>query len=242
MKKIIIIGAGISGLSAGCYAQMNGYNSEIYEMHNIPGGVCTSWRRGDYLFDHCLHWVLGSNETSSLYPIFKELGIAQSIRFYFTERFRKIEGNGKTLIVYTNIYKFERELLNIFADEKKQIQKMIRLVRFYTKFRPPMDSDFGQFSFLDILKMLPYMPSFLKLTKTTIESYLNGFKNPYLKELLYQMFPVKNMPALMVIMPLAYFHNKEGGYPFKGSLNFSRTIERRYKSLGGKIFYNKKIV
>ena len=242
MKKMIIIGAGVSGLSVGCYAQMNGYDTEIYEMHNISGGVCTSWRRGDYLFDHCLHWVLGSNETSSLYPIFEELGVAQSIRFYFTERFRKIEVNGKTLIVYTNIDKFERELLNIFPDEKKQIQKIIRLVRFYTKFRPPMDSDFGQFSFLDILKMLPYIPSFLKLTKITIEDYLNRFKNPYLRELLYQMFPVKSMPALMVIMPLAYFHNKEGGYPIGGSLNFSRMIEKRYKNLGGKIFYNSKII
>jgi len=38
MKKICIIGAGITGLSIGCYAQMNGYDSEIYEMHNTPGG------------------------------------------------------------------------------------------------------------------------------------------------------------------------------------------------------------
>jgi thioredoxin reductase len=37
MKKMIIIGAGIAGLSTGCYAQMNGYDSEIHEMHNISG-------------------------------------------------------------------------------------------------------------------------------------------------------------------------------------------------------------
>jgi phytoene dehydrogenase-like protein len=43
MKKIIIIGAGISGLSAGCHAQMNGYESEIFEMESTPGGLCTSW-------------------------------------------------------------------------------------------------------------------------------------------------------------------------------------------------------
>jgi phytoene dehydrogenase-like protein len=29
---IIIIGAGISGLAAGCYAQMNGYRSHIFEL------------------------------------------------------------------------------------------------------------------------------------------------------------------------------------------------------------------
>ena len=38
-KSIIIIGAGISGLSAGCYGQMNGYDTRIFELNTIPGGV-----------------------------------------------------------------------------------------------------------------------------------------------------------------------------------------------------------
>ncbi len=45
-ETILIIGAGIAGLSAGCYAQMNGYRSQIFELHYLPGGLCTSWRRG----------------------------------------------------------------------------------------------------------------------------------------------------------------------------------------------------
>jgi len=53
-KKIAIIGAGIAGLSAGAYAQMNGFDSTIYESHNLPGGLCTSWKRGDYTFDGCI--------------------------------------------------------------------------------------------------------------------------------------------------------------------------------------------
>ena len=43
-KNIIIIGSGISGLSAGCYAQLNGYTTSIYEMNKIPGGLCTAWQ------------------------------------------------------------------------------------------------------------------------------------------------------------------------------------------------------
>ena len=42
---IIIIGAGIAGLAAGCYAQMNGYQTCIFEMHTLPGGLCTAWTR-----------------------------------------------------------------------------------------------------------------------------------------------------------------------------------------------------
>jgi len=241
VKKICIIGAGVSGLSTGCYAQMNGFDSEIYEMHSIPGGVCTSWRRGEYLFDHCLHWVLGSNKGSSIYGLFEELGIAENIKFYYTKRFRKIDIDGKTLIVYTDLDKFENELLRLFPDEEKSIGKLIGMIRLYTRFRPPMDADFGSFGFRDILKMLPFMPSFIRLKNTRIEDFLGMFHNKDLREMLFQMFPVKKMPALMVVMPLAYFHNHEGGYPMGGSLHFTRAIEKHYKSMGGRINYSQKI-
>ena len=54
-KSIIIIGAGIAGLSAGCYAQMNGYGTQIFEMHDKPGGLCTSWERQGYTFNGSIH-------------------------------------------------------------------------------------------------------------------------------------------------------------------------------------------
>lgn len=38
-KSLIIIGAGLAGLSTGCYAQMNGYQSHIFEHHTVPGEV-----------------------------------------------------------------------------------------------------------------------------------------------------------------------------------------------------------
>jgi glycerol-3-phosphate dehydrogenase len=37
-NKLIIIGGGIAGLATGCYARMNGYDVEVFEMHNLPGG------------------------------------------------------------------------------------------------------------------------------------------------------------------------------------------------------------
>jgi phytoene dehydrogenase-like protein len=53
-KSIIIIGGGIAGLAAGCYARMNGYRAHIFELHTLPGGLCTSWDRKGYTFDGCI--------------------------------------------------------------------------------------------------------------------------------------------------------------------------------------------
>ena len=60
MKKVIIIGSGIAGLSCGIYAKLNGFETEIFEMHSISGGECTGWDRGEYHFDGCIHWLMGS--------------------------------------------------------------------------------------------------------------------------------------------------------------------------------------
>ena len=59
-KSVIIIGAGVAGLAAGCYAQMNGYDSQIFELHDLPGGLCTAWERKGFRFDGCLHYLFGS--------------------------------------------------------------------------------------------------------------------------------------------------------------------------------------
>lgn len=44
MSKIIIIGGGIAGLSAGVFGQKYGFETEIFEMHSVPRGQCTHWR------------------------------------------------------------------------------------------------------------------------------------------------------------------------------------------------------
>ncbi len=55
-RKIVIIGAGIAGLSMGVYAQLNGYTSRIHEMHTQPGGFndCMETKRIYHRWLHSL--------------------------------------------------------------------------------------------------------------------------------------------------------------------------------------------
>ena len=47
---------------------------EIYEKNNIVGGECTGWDRKGYHIDNCLHWMMGTNEGTDLYDIWKTVG------------------------------------------------------------------------------------------------------------------------------------------------------------------------
>lgn len=40
MEKIIIVGGGITGLSAGIYGQQAGFETVIIENNALPGGEC----------------------------------------------------------------------------------------------------------------------------------------------------------------------------------------------------------
>ena len=68
-KSIIIIGAGFSGLAAGCYGQMNGFDTRIYEMNSKPGGLCSSWQRHNYTISCGPRWLEGTKRGSDFYKI-----------------------------------------------------------------------------------------------------------------------------------------------------------------------------
>jgi phytoene dehydrogenase-like protein len=100
-KKIIIVGSGIGGLSAGCYAQMNGFESEIFEMHNLPGGQCTAWKRGGYTFDGCIHHLAGAQPWDPLCEMWEELGALPTCKILYPEDMCQVEDEtGKRFTVY----------------------------------------------------------------------------------------------------------------------------------------------
>ena len=75
MSKILIIGGGVSGLSAGIYAQLQGYEAIICERHNIAGGNLTGWDRGGYHIDNCVHWLTGTASTVMVASVEGILGL-----------------------------------------------------------------------------------------------------------------------------------------------------------------------
>ena len=87
---LIIIGAGIAGLAAGCYAQMNGYRSQIFELHNLPGGLCTAWERKGYVFDGCIHYLFGSGAGQPFHRMWEELGAVQGRRIVHHTEFIRV--------------------------------------------------------------------------------------------------------------------------------------------------------
>ena len=136
-NSIIIIGAGFAGLSAGIYAQMNGYKTQIFEMHDLPGGLCTAWKRKGYTIDGCIHWLVGSSPESGMYRYWQEVGIAQGREFINLDEYMRYEGaDGRTFILYTDVDRLEKHLLEFSPQDAEVIREFIGGIRLCTGFRP----------------------------------------------------------------------------------------------------------
>jgi len=251
--KVSIIGAGISGLSIGCYLQMNGYETSIFEKNDIPGGLCTSWKKGAFTFDGCLHWILGSDKGSPFYLLWSELIDMKSIEFVNHEVKVAIElknncdkYGGKVFQLYTDVDRLGSYLLDVGPEDKKAILRWIRLIRVIQQFdMPPMiDSIRRMQSLRRRIKMITYLPiliQYLKWKNVTNYTFAGRLKNPFLKEAFETLFDGEEINLLVMTMPLAFHDKKSAGYPLGGSAQFAGRIAGRYESLGGKIHYGKEI-
>lgn len=132
-KTMIIIGAGIAGLSAGIHAQRKGFNTIILEQHSIPGGLCTSWKRGEYLIDGCIHWMFGSSLSSPLYKYWKEVGLSEDIPFIYHSILTQLETgtpeNSKTFIIYSNADKLNSHLKELAPEDSEEIELFTNTIK-----------------------------------------------------------------------------------------------------------------
>ena len=139
-NSMIIIGAGFAGLSAGIYARMNGYQTTIYEMHDLPGGLCTAWKREGYTIDGCIHWLVGSSPESGMHRYWQEVGIAQEREFVNLDEYMRYEcADGRTLVLYSNVDTLEKHLLEFSPQDAEPIGELISGIRMCLDFDQPSE-------------------------------------------------------------------------------------------------------
>ncbi len=244
-QSIIIIGAGIAGLSAGCYTRMNGYKTQIFEMHDKPGGLCTAWKRKGYTFDGCIEWLVGSRAGTALNRTWQELGAVQGRQFVDHAVIQRIEGNdGQALSVYTDIDQLEHHMKELSAADSAAIEELCNGVRRIAR-SVDLDNPSNLLEGIQMgIRMLPFIGTMLKYSKISAEAFAARFSDPFLRQALIALADVHGgtcCPMAGLMYMLATMHNRNAGYPIGGSLEFARAIERRYLDLGGEIQYSSRV-
>ena len=240
-KSILIVGAGLAGLAAGCYAQMNGYRSHIFEQHTQPGGACTAWKRHGYTIDGCIHWLMGCKPGSFFHQVYREVGALDGNRLMYLDHYARImvEGGGKCLDITADLVRLERDMKALAPEDAAAIDEIMAGVRMARGLELAPEKPRELMGLFDNLKqMWRLRKAFMHARRYNLSviGFAQRFNNPFLRWAVTNIF-VPEMPMLFLFWLLAQLADGQLATVEGGSLAFANAIARRYGSLGGQITY-----
>ncbi len=244
-KSIIIIGAGIAGLAAGSYGQMNGYRTRIMEHHSEPGGVATAWTNGNYLIDGGIHYLMGHKPGQSCHEIYRQLGILHRRHYPELDTFVRFtdELTGNQISFTHDLEQLALNLKRIAPADGRLIdgfiagaQALRRADLFGLMETPPeLMGVFGPLKqFWGMRHVLRYFgPEF----NQSMTQYARAAKSEELRRLLDNLF-LPEVPVWFVLLILGLLANKQLGLLEGSCTDFVASMVERYASLGGQVKYN----
>lgn len=239
-KKVIVIGAGVAGLSAAYYSSKAGHEVTIYEQGNCPGGVSTTWIRRGYTFDGGIHWLVGTSPR--LQPFHRrwvETGALQENNHvvYADPAFVFRSGN-ITLHLWRDLDRLTEELIALAPEDRNAILSLRRHVQTIAVYM------LAPQVFMDWVRILLNLPAFafliVCLLRTSTRQYVKRFRNPYVREMLSSVLNLEQN-ALSLIGTLAGYTHGDNGYPIGGSRRLADNMEQTVLQSGCRIIYRTRV-
>jgi phytoene dehydrogenase-like protein len=220
---VIIIGAGIGGLTCGCYLAQEGLNVLIVEQHDKVGGYCGSFERNGYSFDIGVHY-LGGVKKWELSKILEDLELKDRIKFNQLDPTDKI-------IMPDNITYFRANPEDTVNEFKKSFPKQKANIDAFFKF-------ILQSSYFNIYKKARSI-SFQEF----LDEYFVDYKIKGTLEALISNIGIsaKKVPALVAIFLYRQYLLDAGHYPRGGMQVFCDTFANRFTELKGRLILCRKV-
>lgn len=247
--RVIVIGAGVAGMAAGCYGQMSGLRTRIFEKHVIAGGCCTGWARDGYLFDYCIDWLNGTAPGNGANQVWRELGALDGKAVTRFDVFnRVVDTDGRSVSFPTDPDELEAELLACSPEDAELIRAFCRDLRRFTKLAlhpfltPPPLTPLRE-KVATLAKVIPAFRLFWRTGGTQMADFTARFADPFLAKAMRNMFfqDPENFALIPYHYTMAEAHNGNVGIPQGGSLGLAKSIEDRYTGLGGTIDYRARV-
>lgn len=234
-RKMVIIGAGIAGLCAAVHARRCGYEVEVVEQHDAAGGLATSWHRGGYTFETCLHWLVGCDPHGALHAQWREVLDIDRLRYVFPDEFARIvDARGNTLPVYTDVDRMEAELLRQAPQDAAEIRRFADAVRSFARFPVPDVTLPWPRRLLALLRVVPYLPLLRRWSRLSLQAYGSRFSHPLLRGF-FGDGEMAQLSMVALLFSLAWMSQGNAAYVVGGSQAIIRPIRERLEQLGGRL-------
>lgn len=246
VKKLLIIGGGVSGLSAGIHARLLGFECTVAEKNPHAGGISTTWERDGYHLDASLHWLTGTQQGNSANEMWKTLGVlGDHAEIVKTTTQGVIEFEEGQLNLYADLNALRAELLRIAPEDQRMIRQLMGDIKAVGGMDMPADAPIEFLNKKEKLALLlPTVRMGMRVGKRismSNEEYSRGFKNPLLRKY-FSAWPLGQDQHMGFLFKAAMMARGNADYLKGGSRQLVQSMVQRFKELGGELITSKEAV
>lgn len=240
---VIVIGAGIGGLTAALKLTQSGKKVLVLEKQPVPGGYATRFKRGGFIFDSAIHSVDALGEGEDLHDMLKDLEILEEINIIQAKNFGRVVYPQHDFIIPPGFDNYKNLLKSFFPQENQEIDRLFCVLQRYNKEVNGFIESKMPFWLKIIFTPLIY-PNLLKIKDFTLEQIFSRYlKDERLKSILSDLWrffglPPDKLAASYYFIPYFSYYEK-GGYYIKGTVSrLAEVMASKIKQLGSEIRFN----
>lgn len=197
METVIIVGAGLGGLTAGALLAKQGFKVTVLEQHAIVGGCATTFRRGHFRCETSLHEMDNLYKDPIKREIFESLGVYDYVKFVQTDEFFRLKTDHIDFTMPHDRDQAIEKLNYYYPNEAKAIQKYFDLIRLVAE-------SFYTLQKLTWWQYLTSIPAILTVLR---------YKNCSVKRMMDTLFTNEEV-KLILNANVSYYHNKISDFSF----------------------------
>ncbi|HXB31675.1 MAG TPA: NAD(P)/FAD-dependent oxidoreductase [Puia sp.] len=212
---VIVIGAGIGGLTAAALLSKAGLSVCVLEKEPHVGGYLAGFRRKHFIFDTAIHWLNQYGPGGILDKLFKAIG-SDHPKAIEQHRIRRYKGENFDYLLTNKPDEMRDQLIRDFPEEKKGIERMFLKARqigqsfknYNRIFRSEETMSFFQ-KLKNKIRLLefaiPFIPYLSYSGEKGLKKGLNRFiKNPRLQKI---FSGEQEMLGCLIPIGWSYFHD-----------------------------------
>ncbi len=124
--EVVVVGAGIGGMTAAALLAKKGVRVLVIEQHYIPGGCCTAIRRNDITFDVGAAVFFGCGDKGFTPHRFVMNELEEEINLIPHEAVYRLHLDGKTVTFWRDMERYLDEMAVMFPNEEKGLRSMYK--------------------------------------------------------------------------------------------------------------------
>lgn len=237
---VIIIGAGISGLTSAALLSKSGMKVCVLERHYLIGGYMQGFERGDYIFDTAIHWLNQCGEKGTVSRLFNYIGTDYP-RPLEMQKIQRHIGDHHDYVLSNNPEDLRVQLIKDYPEDEKGINRFFRDARKLAKISLKFPQLFRSTETMGWWEKLRFkarritiaLPMVKHVFYSGEEGMKKGLGKYFTNPGLFQLFSAER-DLLSCLFPVAWAYNNDyQNPPIGGSQAFPKWLYTKLNTEGG---------